>query len=466
MNKKNLQQFVETLWENSVIPTLADYIKIPNKSPLFDRDWAAHGYMDQAVKLFADWCRARALPGMQLEVVRLEKRTPLIYIDIPGTQSGTVLLYGHLDKQPEMSGWNADLDPWKPVRKGERLYGRGGADDGYAIFAAYSAIMALQEQKIPHPRCVIMIEACEESGSADLPFYVDHLSARLGQPDLVICLDSGCGNYDQLWCTTSLRGMISGELTITTLTEGVHSGSAGGIVPTPALILRQLLARLEDEKTGRILPEGLRAEIPAARRQQAQQAAELLKNEVYSEFPWQNGVQPLSSDLTELVLNRTWRAALAITGAEGLPPIANAGNVLLPKLTVKLALRIPPVCDAQVAAELVKALLETDPPFNAGIEFIARDIASGWNAPALSAELAGALEQASTDYFGKSAAFMGEGGSIPFMGMLGKKFPQAQFMITGVLGPHSNAHGPNEFLDIPTAKKLTCCVAQILSVWK
>jgi acetylornithine deacetylase/succinyl-diaminopimelate desuccinylase-like protein len=462
MNQQTLQTFVNNLWEESIIPTLCDYIKIPNKSPDYDTKWIEHGFMDQAVKLLCDWCHAHPLPGMSLKVLREGDRTPVIYIDIPGKKAGTVLLYGHLDKQPEMTGWHSDLGPWKPVIKDDKLYGRGGADDGYAIFAAMTSILALQQQNIEHPCCVILIEACEESGSKDLPFYVDKISKDLGEPELIICLDSGAGNYDQLWCTTSLRGLLNGTLSIEVLTAGVHSGSIGGIAPHPFLILRQLLARLENEKNGEILPPELIADIPMVRIQQAQEAAEILKERVYSEFPFQEGVQPLTDNLQELILNRTWRAALTVAGADGLPALANAGNVLLPKVQFKLSMRLPPTCDPQQAAKIVKELLEKDPPFGARVVFdYFAD--NGWNAPEISESLTQSITKASQDYFGKPAAYMGEGGSIPFMGMLGKKFPKAQFLITGVLGPQSNAHGPNEFLHIPTAKKLTCCVAQVLA---
>jgi acetylornithine deacetylase/succinyl-diaminopimelate desuccinylase-like protein len=466
MNQQNLQQFVDGIWDKSIVPTLIDYIKIPNKSPVFDPKWAAHGYMDQAVELMSNWCHEQAMSGMQLEVVRLENRTPLIFIEIPGTQDATVLLYGHLDKQPEMVGWHEELGPWKPVLKGDRLYGRGSGDDGYAIFSACSAILALQKQNIPHPRCVILIEACEESGSYDLPFYIDHLKDRLGTPDLVICLDSWCANYDQLWCTTSLRGLVNGELTIEVLTQGVHSGSVGGVVPSATLVLRQLLARLEDEETGRILPQALHVDIPEDRRQQARVAAEMLKDKFAALFPLKKNLRLLNNDLSEIILNRTWRAALTVTGAEGFPALENAGNVMLPYLKLMLSLRIPPTCDATQAAKVIKQLLETDPPFNAKVEFNYHASGTGWNSPALDKKLAQSIEQASQTYFNKPAAFIGEGGTIPFMGMLGEKFPQAQFVITGVLGPESNAHGPNEFLHIPTAKKVTCCVAQILAEMK
>ena len=232
MDATRLTNFVDTCWRDEIVPQLVEYIRIPNKSPLFDRDWAAHGYMEQAVAQFAAWARSKiaAIPGATLDVVRLPGRTPVILIDVPGASADTVLLYGHLDKQPEMVGWTEGTGPWIPVIKGDRLYGRGGADDGYAMFASLTAIGALHDQGIAHARCVVLIEACEESGSYDLPFYVDHLKEKIGNPSLVICLDSGCGNYDQLWLTTSLRGMYAAKLKVSVLEEGVHSGDASGIV--------------------------------------------------------------------------------------------------------------------------------------------------------------------------------------------------------------------------------------------
>src|SRR5277367_4424034 len=252
-----VKKHVDQCWGDEIIPTLAEYIKIPNKSPAFDPDWAAHGYMDQAVSLFERWARAKLplLSGATLETVRLPGRTPVIIIDVPGAGADIVLLYGHLDKQAEMKGWTEGFGPWVPRLEGDKLYGRGGADDGYAMFGALSALLALHDQGIPHGRCVILIEACEESGSYDLPYYVDHLSGRLGNPSLVVCLDSGCGNYDQLWLTTSLRGSFAGALTVRVLDEGVHSGDASGVVPSSFRIFRQLRSRLEDETTGEIRPE-------------------------------------------------------------------------------------------------------------------------------------------------------------------------------------------------------------------
>ncbi|HJU27124.1 MAG TPA: M20 family metallopeptidase [Rhodanobacteraceae bacterium] len=470
MDVSKLQGFVGGLWDDEVVPQITEYIRIPNKSPLFDPQWVEHGYMDDAVKLMENWASGKlaSLPGSTLEVVRLPGRTPLIFIEVPAFGEGTqredcVLLYGHLDKQPEMSGWGDGLGPWTPVRRGEKLFGRGGADDGYAIFGSLSALLALREQGMPHARCAIMIEACEESGSYDLPYYVDHLAARIGSPSLVVCLDSGCGNYEQLWLTTSLRGMTGGNLRVEVLSEGVHSGDASGVVPDSFRVLRDLLSRLEDSKTGAIVPSELYAEVPVQRIDQARRSAAVLGTAVYDKFPFLPGMKPVADDLTELVLNRTWRPQLAITGADGLPPLQNAGNVLRPSTAVKLSLRLPPTLDGARAGEFVKQLLERDPPCGCKVELKLEKASSGWNAPALSPWLEQAVAEASQIAFGEPPAYMGEGGSIPFMGMLGEKFPQAQFLITGVLGPHSNAHGPNEFLHIPTGKRVSMVVAKVVA---
>lgn len=456
------QSFCDEAWETGILPTMQEYITIPNKSPGFDPRWRENGHMDRAVALIEGWCRSQRIPGLAVEVVRLDGRTPLIFMEAPGDGSGTVLLYGHLDKQPEFDGWRQGLGPWTPVRQGGRLFGRGAADDGYAAFAALTAIRLLHEQRKPHARCVVMIEACEESGSYDLPAYIDALAPRIGTPDLVVCLDSGCGNYDQLWCTTSLRGIIAGTLRVQVLTEGVHSGDASGIVPSTFRVARQILSRLENEGTGAIRLAETWVEIPPERVVQARRSAEVLGPDLAAKFPFVEGGTPLPGSPEDLILNRTWRPFLEVIGAGGLPALVESGNVLRPYTALKLSLRIPPRVDPERATRALKALFETDPPHGAKITFDAEKGASGWDAPPLSPWLGRALDAASHAFFGRPAAFMGEGGSIPFMAMLGERFPRAQFMVTGLLGPGSNAHGPNEFLHVPTAKKLTAAVASVL----
>ena len=455
--------YVQRAWDGQIIPALTDYIRIPAKSPMYDAKWAEHGHIDHAVTLITDWARARKIEGLSIEVVRLPGRTPVILMETPGAGGDTVLLYGHCDKQPEMVGWAEDGGPWSPVRRGNRLFGRGAGDDGYAAFAALTAIEALQAQGVRHSRCVVLIEASEESGSPDLPAYVEKLAERI-RPGLVVCLDSGCGDYEHLWATTSLRGVVSGTLKVDVLGEGVHSGAASGIVPSSFRILRQVLDRLEDSRTGEILVRECHVEIPPHRLEEVKAVAAVLGDDIWQRFPFVPGMQPVTKNNVEALLNNTWRPALAVTGVDGIPALADGGNVLRPQTSLKLSLRLPPTCDSVVAVRRVKETLETNPPSGARVTFSSHERpGSGWNAPAMAPWLQQSVDRASTAYFGKPPMFDGLGGSIPFMDMLGKRFPEAQFLVTGVMGPGSNAHGPNEFIDLPTGVKVTACVASVLA---
>lgn len=462
MDFKRAEQLTAETFRDSIIPRLCDYIRIPNKSPLFDADWQAHGHMDRAAELMAAWCREQPLKGLTVEIVRAPGRTPVLFCEVPGQGIDTVLLYGHMDKQPEFTGWVDGLSPWEPVLRDGKLYGRGGADDGYAVFSSLTAIRLLQDQGIPHARCIVLIEACEESGSYDLPHYVEQLAGRIGTPSLVVCLDAECGNYDQLWCTTSLRGNLVGNLVVEGLTEGVHSGAATGIAPSVFRIARTLLARVESDVTGDILVDELLAPIPAARIEQARAVASVLGNDIADQLPFVPGARPLSDSPVELALNNTWRPTLAVTGAAGLPALENAGNVLLPRLELKLSFRLPPTTDAEIAARAVKQRLEADPPYGVRVCFEVGSSLAGWDAPPVASWLERSMSEASKATFGRDAMYRGTGGSIPFIGMLGERFPTTQFLVTGVLGPHANAHGPNEFLHLACAGNVTVCVARVI----
>ena len=463
MNSENLKKHIHGFWDSEIVPTLVDYIKIPNKSPSFDPDWEKHGHMEKVLNLAANWTEKNKPFDSEMIIKKSAGRTPLLLLDIPGTKKGNILMYGHLDKQPEMEGWNDDLGPWKPIIKDEKLYGRGGADDGYALFASIASINALKEQKIDHPRILVLIEFSEESGSPDLPHYMDLCSDIIGSPDLVICLDSGAGDYKRFWTTTSLRGLIGLKMKVSVLKEGVHSGGASGHVPSSFRVARSLLSRLEDEKTGEILLEELNTKIPYYRIEETKNLISILGNEVVEEFPWKNGMKPSTDDNVEGVLRRTWRPALSIVGSDGMPSTANAGNVLRPYTTLQLSMRIPPMVDPKKAVDAIEKILKDDIPYGASVELEFEEAAEGWNAPESKTWLLDAIEKASKEYFNEMPCTIGEGGTIPFMAMLGKQFPEAQFVITGVLGPQSNAHGPNEFLHIPFAKNLTCCISSIIT---
>ena len=459
----NLAKIIAHTWNDSIVPQLVEYIRIPAKSPHFDPQWEAHGHIERVIGLAEAWVRRQPVRGLTLEIVRLPGRTPVLFFEVPGVGDRTALMYGHLDKQPEMTGWQQGFGPWDPRIEDGKLYGRGGADDGYAVFASLAAIGGLQAEGIAHARCVGIIETCEESGSFDLPAYLELLAPRMGRVDFVIGLDSGCGDYERLWATTSLRGLTGGTLTVEVLTEGVHSGDASGIVPSSFRVARKVLDRLEDATTGRVLPAEFHAPIPDERARQAKAAAAIMGDSTIRKYPFADRTQPMVADHAEALLNRTWRPALSVIGADGFPAIADAGNVLRPRTSLKLSLRLPPPVDGAAAAKALKRLLEADPPHGATVRFESDEGATGWNAPPTAPWLERALDEASRTFYGKPAAAMGEGGTIPFMAMLGKHFRDAQFLITGVLGPHSNAHGPNEFLHIPYATKLTTCVASALA---
>lgn len=463
MDLEQLRAAIANTWRSSIVERLTAYVRIPNKSPMFDPAWEANGHMDAAVQLMADWCRAQPLRGMRVEVRKLAGRTPVLLVDVPGELPGSVLLYGHLDKQPEFTGWLPGLGPWEPVVRDGKLYGRGAADDGYAVFSSLTAIAALRAQQIALPRCVLLIEASEESGSIDLPAHLEALGDAIGDPSLVVCLDAECGNYDQVWCTTSLRGNLVGNLHVRVLDEGVHSGMATGIAPTPFRIIEQLLTRLESPVNGGLLLDELSVAIPRDRRAQIDAAARVLGESVAGKLPWAAGVRAVSNDPAELLINSTWKATLAVTGADGLPSTVSAGNVLLPSLTLKLSLRLPPTCDPARAARAVKEALEHKPPYGAQVRFDSGAASPGWNAPAFAPWLEESITRASRQIYGREAVHLGCGGTIPFMGMLGERFPRTQFFITGVLGPHANAHGPNEFLHLEYAEKLTACVSLVLA---
>ncbi len=478
---------VSQKWDDDLVGQLTDYIAIPAKSPTFDPEWSKHGFIDRVLRNAADWVLAQKVEGLTLEIIRMGARTPVLFFEVPassGTSASantasasgqTVLMYGHLDKQPEFNGWRNDLGPWTPKYEDGKLYGRGGADDGYAVYASIAAIQVLKAQGAPHPRIVGLIETCEESGSYDLLPYIDALREpgrnRLGDVALVVCLDSGAGNYDQLWLTSSLRGMASGVLKVEILTEGVHSGDASGLVPSSFRIMRQVLDRLEDSATGRLLPASFHCEVPADRLAQAKATAAILGDEVYKRFPWAHYdcggstafALPVTTEPVQALLNRTWTPTLSVTGAEGFPSLQDAGNVLRPYTAFKLSLRLPPLVDAASAVQQLKALLEDNAPYQAKVTFEGGGASTGWNAPGTAPWFEEALGAASQTYFGAPCGYIGQGGTIPLMNMLSKGFPQAQMMVCGVLGPRSNAHGPNEFLHVPYAKKLTAAVAQVIA---
>ena len=448
-----LSTAIDAAWEERILPALCEYTRIPCLSPSYDPDWAERGAIAEAAELLRAWVREQD-PALQTEIIELPGRTPVLLIDNGGS-GDPIVVYGHLDKQPPLGEWRSGLGPYEPVREGDLLYGRGTADDGYSTFAAVTGLLAAGGG---HGRVLILIEASEESGSPDLLAHLENLGGRLGTPRLVICLDSGGLSFDRLWLTTSLRGNIVADVRVDVLTEGIHSGQGGGVVPSSFRILRRILSGIEDEATGRILlPELLGAGIPESHRANIETLADEFS---VSAVPAVEGLHLLEPDPVGRLVARTWGAALEVTGADGLPKPRDGGNVLRPSTTLKLSLRLPPDVDAQAASDALISAIRTDEGAHIAIDLEAA--AQGWVAPPLDAGLAATLSAVSKKRFGRDFGSIGEGGSIPFLADLQKGFPGTQFVATGVLGPHSNAHGPNESLHIPMAKAVTHAVAELL----
>ncbi len=448
-----VRQVVKWTWEEAAVPVLASYTGIEALSPAFDPDWEAHGALRQAADLLFEWAVNRPLEGLRARVVAPPGTTPLLVVEVDGS-GAPVLLYGHLDKQPPLGTWAQGLHPFRARRRGERLFGRGTADDGYALFAAMVAMEAVVAAGASLPPCVVVIEASEESGSPDLAAHLERL--ELEAPSLVVCLDSGALTYDRLWRTTSLRGAIGATVTVEVLTEGLHSGLAGGVVPSSFRILRQLLSRIEDEETGDVLLDEARAELPPA--------LELPPGvDDVGTWPTVPGLRLAGRDAPERLSRQAFSAALEVTGLAGAPAPSEAGNVLRPSTSARVSLRLPPTADAPAAARALARRLADDPPHGARVTVTSEEPVPGWVAPACEPWLDEVVDQASRRYFGHGAARLGVGGSIPFLPALEARFHDAQFLATGVLGPESNAHGPNESLHLPAAKALTGCLAEVLA---
>jgi len=459
MKKLSLEDF-----DRHVTPTLSAYGSIECLSPLFDENWESNGHIDRAMELLANWARERTFANATVEIHRLPGRTPLMTVTVEATGPGTstAVLYGHMDKQPPLGDWSEGLAPFSPVRRGDRLYARGVADDGYSTFSALLALEAMEAQGIAHSRCVVLIEASEESGSPDLEAYMDHLADHLGDVDFMICLDSGAITYDRLWVTTSLRGGLTLDVTVRVVENGIHSGMASGVVPSSFRVLRQFLDRLEDATTGEILIKDLHVTIPDDVRENAEALASEFGDLTVEGMAFVGQTKAMGSSAAERILRKTWYPTVSYIGIDGVPSIANGGNVLRPYTALAMSLRLPPTLDCEEAVRSVKAYFDTNLPDEADVQ-IAVNAFQGWQAPDTEPWLVSALAEASQEAFGRSPGFTGEGGSIPFLASLGKRYPKVQFVATGVLGPDSNAHGIDEMLDLPMAVNVTNSVITLLS---
>jgi acetylornithine deacetylase/succinyl-diaminopimelate desuccinylase-like protein len=438
-----------------------EYGTIPNVSPAYAPTWHEDGHMKLAALLLIEWVREREIPGAHIELVEQAGRTPFIYIDIPGTKEGTVVLCGHHDKQPGMEGWREGLGPWTPIREGDLIYGRGIADDGYSIFAAIGAVI----QAEVHPRVVILIEGSEESASRDFRAYLDLLKDKIGTADVVVGLDADGRDPQYLWLSSSYRGLVNGYLTVETLPRQFHSGIGTGVIPSCMRILRILLDRIEDPKTGLVVNQILNPEPSDEVKKGCDALAALFGDAYLDAYGLPQNLSPVTASIREMIELNQWRAGLEVTGLTGLSPHDRAANAMAPKLTVKLSLRLPPNVDSDAATQELKRVLETNPPYGAKVTYELLDSDDGWCSRPFSRKTNAALSVSTKEAYGTEPIRNGDPAGIPFVGMLAKEFPSADVLITGVLNPRSNIHAPNEEFHIPTAKKLTEWLARFLTAY-
>ncbi|CAG9311573.1 unnamed protein product [Blepharisma stoltei] len=463
MDSQRIQEVISQGVDSGVIPTLMDYIRIPSLSTAFDPNWETNGYMEQAQEVLLSYVRSLNIEGFTYEIVKEPGKPWLVFGEVQATapDKGTILMYGHMDKQPHLSGWTVG-GPTDPVIVDGKLYGRGGGDDGYALPGAALCIKTLQSLGIPHGRIVIVAENEEESDSESLVYYINKLRDRIGSPELIVCLDSGIMNYQQFFITTSLRGVVNIDVTVKTILAGMHSGGTSGVLPSAYRIMQHIISRIEDERTGEILIPELHTEIKPSIYEGAAQIVKFMGPYIVGAFPLINGVKPMTDDLVQLLINRSWKPTLTVIGCEGLPPVADAGNVIQPHFTTRLSVRLPPGVSGKVATEALIREITRDPLYNAVVEVTPQSPSDGWAQNDLEPWLNEAVQEASNSVFHAPALNLWEGGSIPFMGYLGELFPSAQFVITGILHLESNPHSINENFSIEYLKKALSCVAYII----
>ena len=454
----------DELWEDSIIPSLSEFIGIEALSPGFEPDWELKGELNSAIELFSSWLVDQELDGMAYKIHQIEGRTPVLLVTVEGTGPGEVIFYSHLDKQPSREHlWSEGLHPLKAVRRDPWLFGRGALDDGYGGYVCVTALKMLQEQGVPYPRSHFLIETCEESGSYDLPPYLDELTQELGNPNLIVVLDSGGPDYEHIWVTEALRGLVAGTLSVQVSNEGVHSGMSGGVIPSSFRIQRILLDRVEDSNSGEILIPEMHVEISDKVRKEAEDLGGLLGDELWSQLPVVDNLKPQNEGAVEILLDMNWRPAMSVIGADGLPPTQTAGNVLRTNTDLKLSFRIPPGVSAEKIDIILKEKFEQNPPYGATVEYIPDAAADGFHAPAMDGKLAEALNEASMHISGLPPMATWVGGTIPFMAMMQEKYPKAQFLCTGTGGPGNNAHGPDEKMHIPSSKRLTAVLSATIA---
>lgn len=464
----DLSEHVRIGWTGEHLAALSAFVAIPSVSPAFDSAWERSGALAAAVDLVADWFTDRtALPGVRAHRLRINGRTPLLIVDIPAFDPDqadgphrTVLAYGHLDVQPAGGGWTV-TDPFRPVVRESRLYGRGAGDDKYVPLAVVAALEALRAANQAHPQVILLLETSEESSSVDLPAHLAAHGGLLGQPDLIVCLDTFVPDTSRLWHSTSMRGIVVADLSVAVAREGLHSGLVGGVVPSSFRLLRALLDRIENSSTGACLLPSLHADVPAGHCDALRRQAERSRPPA-SGLPLLPGVRPLSGDPLAQLLAQSWEPSVAYVGMDGMPATGAAGSVLRASTTVRLSIRLPPTVRAIDAVAALRATLEADPPAGATVRLDVHGAEDGWSTT-VPEGLGVLLDEAGVAGYGARAAECGGGATIPPLGILARRFPEAAIVPLGLVTPSCNPHGPDEHIDLDSAERLTIALATLLA---
>ncbi len=457
-----MKTYIHDAWKGDTLEALSRFISIPAKSKDFDDQWQEHGFLHRSLEEGKSWAQ-KHFPSGTFEIIQLPGIPPVLFFDIPATGGHTgkpVLFYGHFDKQPETSGWDEGLGPWTPVVKNGRLYGRGAVDDGYCFYSTLTAVKALEVSGKSHPRICGLFETDEESGSTDLAQYINMLKDRVGSPAFICILDLFATDFSRVWITQSLRGIVGLIVKVSVLSAPSHSGVASGIVPSSFRIMRALLDRLEDSRTGEVLIKSMHSPIPGYILDMAKDIS--AEYDPRTGFKYHAGTQSAQPDAYTALIAGTWKPTLSVLGADGLPPTATASGLVRSSTSLKLSFRIPPGVNARAALDDTIRALTTDVPYNATVEISQASASEGFCAPEWPQWLRQSSEKITRNLFGTSVGSVLCGASIGTLPAFQAAFPGAPFINTGALGPDSGAHAANEWLDLAYVEKLTEWVAEVV----
>lgn len=433
---------------SSALTTLAELVAIPSVS--WDSFDPAEGVRcAQAVKDYA--AQLEFFESIEILTASLpsgtEQGRPAVLARRPARNGApTVLLYAHSDVQPPGDSQEWQTDPFVATRIGDRIFGRGAADDKAGIVSHVESIRALLKlQPDTNLGFVLFVEGEEEAGSPSFEAFLETYKEQL-KADVIIVADSTNYTAETPALTVSLRGNVTINVTVRTLDHALHSGMFGGAVPDAFLAFNSVISSCYAEDGSCVIPgiQGYDMKTPPYTEAQVRAESGVLEN-----------VQLIGRGT---ILNRLWNEpTLTVTGMD-IPPVSEASNTLLPSVRARLSLRIPPNVDATVAAENIIQFLHEHVPF--GAELTCDDVNVGQGYQVADDEASEQVREAMALAWSAKVVDIGVGGSIPFIASFAEAFPAASVLVTGVEDPDSRAHSPNESLHVGAFEK--AIVAQTL----